>query len=478
MKKFLYLFVALIFVITAKSQEQDVYYLNEDSKLVKMPLASWIQRNSRFGDYNQGGFVTRIVEMMGKTADTEIALDGTFFFVKSDGSNIKNWKLAEVKQKKDKREMATIKMSLMFGEKSLIKYVPLKYEKVVDDIYVLTPEKPLKKGEYMLFFLNVDGAEWTLHNPHDLSVIGKQFGTIKIPSKNELLEVFYPNTLNSSTVQSQPTYIAQNDEKIIVASDVDSNIPEIDQVLSNNFALIISNENYKYAEDVPFALNDGKTVKKYFIKTLGIPQNNITHLENATLNDIKFAMNRLEEICSIYGNDARLLVYYSGHGVPNEATGDALLLPIDGYATDPTTAIKMGDFYNSLNNLNISQVVLFTDACFSGALRSNQDKMIASARGVVIKPKNTNIPTGNLVVFSAAQGDQTALPYESKSHGLMTYFLLKKLQEGDKNLTLGELSDYIIDNVKKVSVVENRKSQTPNTASALPTEIWRSFKLR
>lgn len=50
--------------------------------------------------------------------------------------------------------------------------------------------------------------------------------------------------------------------------------------------------------------------------------------------------------------------------------------------------------------------------------------MLASARGVAIKPRSAS-PTGNMVVFTAAQGDETALPYGSQGHGLFTYYLLK-----------------------------------------------------
>ena len=68
--------------------------------------------------------------------------------------------------------------------------------------------------------------------------------------------------------------------------------------------------------------------------------------------------------------------------------------------------------------------------------------MLATARGVAIKPK-ASTPGGNVIVFSAATGDETAYPYDEKGHGLFTYFLLKKLQENKGNVTLGELSAYL-----------------------------------
>jgi hypothetical protein len=84
-----------------------------------------------------------------------------------------------------------------------------------------------------------------------------------------------------------------------------------------------------------------------------------------------------------------------------------------------------------------------------------------------------------MIVFSAAQGNETAYPYRAKGHGMFTYFLLKKLQETAGDVTLGELSDYVIDNVRKTSIVENNgKLQTPTVAtSASAASTWRSRHL-
>jgi hypothetical protein len=83
-----------------------------------------------------------------------------------------------------------------------------------------------------------------------------------------------------------------------------------------------------------------------------------------------------------------------------------------------------------------------------------------------------------MVVLSAAQGDETAYPYPEQHHGLFTYYILKKLQETSGNVTLGELSDYVIDQVRKRSVLENDgKIQTPTIVTPLASDIWRKLKL-
>ena len=121
-----------------------------------------------------------------------------------------------------------------------------------------------------------------------------------------------------------------------------------------------------------------------------------------------------------------------------------------------------------------SQVIVILDACFSGTQRG--ENMLYSARGVALKAKK-GIPTGNVVVLSAAQGDETAYPYSEQKHGLFTYYLLKKLKETKGECSLGELSQYVTSEVSKKSIIVNRKPQTP-TVSAPSNFNWINLTLK
>ncbi len=283
------------------------------------------------------------------------------------------------------------------------------------------------------------------------------------------IEVASNNTpVNRQQVSSQQITLG--------SSDVDLNIPETSRKNKNTFAVIIANENYRRAESVEFARNDGESFRKYCIKTLGIPEKNIEFRPDATLNDLVSAFDWIDNIARSYKGEASIVVYYAGHGIPDEATGDAYLLPADGIANNPRTAYALSELYSLLGKMPARLVTVFLDACFSGAQRDGE--MLASARGVVIKSKAT-APKGNMVVFSAAQGDETAYPYRDKQHGLFTYYLLKKLQESNGNATFEELSRYITDNVGKTSITENRKTQTP-TVYCAPALIdkWKELQLK
>lgn len=261
------------------------------------------------------------------------------------------------------------------------------------------------------------------------------------------------------------------------SSDVDVNIPLSKNKNYNTFAVIIANENYEAVASVPMALNDGRVFGKYCERTLGLPKDNIRYYENASYGSMLGAIRDIKDIASTFGNsEMNLIFYYSGHGIPDEDSKDGYLLPVDADGRQMEVCYSLNRLYSELGSLRAGNVTVFLDACFSGS-RKDGDVLLA-ARGVALKAKQA-APVGNMVVFSAASGSETAFPYEEKGHGLFTYYLLKKLQETEGNVSLGELSDYIVENVRRQSVIVNHKSQTPNVlASFRIAETWKELKLK
>lgn len=280
------------------------------------------------------------------------------------------------------------------------------------------------------------------------------------------------NTSQSATpIQNVPAVPVQKS-----LSPVDKNIPIINQEDRNTFAVIIGNEKYKNVAGVPFAENDAKVFSEYVQKTLGVPSEQIKLIENATYNDIRISLNWLEKAMTLCNGKGKAIVYYAGHGIPSESDNSSYLLPVDGVGNDPASAYSLRDFYQKLGRMQSQSVMVFLDACFSGSKRDNG--MLVAARGVAIKAK-PSAPKGKMVVFSAAQGDETAYPYQDMQHGMFTYFLLKKLQESKGNITLGELGNYLKEEVKRQSFLKNNKIQTPmiSVASDLQT-TWKNIKLK
>ena len=264
-------------------------------------------------------------------------------------------------------------------------------------------------------------------------------------------------------------------KKVSLVSDVDENIPVADRANNNTFALIIANEHYTQVAAVPFALNDGKVFREYCMKTLGLGPKNIRYIPDATGNQIKAGVNWLASVTEAFDNP-QVIVYYAGHGIPDEATKSAYLLPVDGNGSDVTTGYKLDNLYATLGSMPASRITVFMDACFSGSKR--EQGMLAEARGVALKSKS-GVPQGNMVVFSAAQGDETAYPNREQQHGLFTYYLLKKLQETKGDISLKALGDYITKQVSQQSLLLNSKKQTP---CVIPSSVvgtdWQAWKLK
>ena len=287
-------------------------------------------------------------------------------------------------------------------------------------------------------------------------------------------------TINNITIVQQGPVLDNNarpeDNPVRqIMSDVDKDIPETGQEQKNTFALIIANEHYQDVAQVPNALHDGQVFAEYCEKTLGIPKDNIRYIEDATLNVIRRQLNWLTQVIEAHEGDAHVIVYYAGHGIPDESSKSAYLLPVDGYGTDVSTGYSLDKLYAELGSKPAKSVIVLLDACFSGANRDG--KMLASARGVAIKAKQ-EVPQGNIVVFSAAQGDQTAYPYKEKGHGLFTYYILKKLKETKGKLSLGELAEYVTTEVKKRSIIVNNKLQVPTASPSSSAKNWKNWKMR
>lgn len=242
----------------------------------------------------------------------------------------------------------------------------------------------------------------------------------------------------------------------------------------NTYALIIANEEYEMAGNVDMATNDGLAVKEYLTKTFGLTDKQILYFPNATYGKISKAIKDVKSIAQAYDGKINLIIYYAGHGIPDNATKDAYIMPVDADGSDPSVCYSLRKLYDELDNMHLNQCVVLLDACFSGAKRDGN--MIIAARGVAIKA-NKEKPKGSTVIMSATSDEQTAFAYKEQKHGLFTYYLLKYFQENKGRVNLGGLADYITTNVSRQSVLINGKKQTPTVMVSDRMGDWRKKTL-
>ncbi len=302
-----------------------------------------------------------------------------------------------------------------------------------------------------------------------------EYGEIKIakPQWNDD-ELFAEADTGQDTNEAETE--SYTDDPIIVGeSSVDVNLPKAKRnTNTNTFALIIANENYRRVSPVPFANNDGASFRKYCVQVFGIPEENIVFVKDAGLTDMIDAIDDIKQKEAAY-SDLNLLVYYSGHGVPDGDSHEQYLLPVDARPENLSTAYKLSKFYAELSSGKPNAITVFIDACFSGA-KKDGTIMDMAARGAVVKAKQ-EAPTNNMVIFSACSGTETAYPYINEKHGLFTFYLLKKLQEDKGKSTYKALADYISTNVKQQSNKQYRKLQSPTVQSLMPESEWGKKRL-
>ncbi len=289
-------------------------------------------------------------------------------------------------------------------------------------------------------------------------------------SKYEIptIDLSYKPTVNISTAQN-------NQGEARPSSDVDINIPVTGNVNDKTYVVVFGNEKYKHHSDVPYAHNDSRVFAEYCTKVLGVPEDNIRRCEDATYSEINEQIKYLQKRCGMSPGELNVIFYYAGHGVPDVSDRSAYLLPVDASGTDFGSCFSLNNLYDTFDNMQAKNVTVFLDACFSGSTRNSE--MLFAERFVEFEVDDF-VAKGNTVVFSATEGNQTAMGYDEQQHGFFTYYLLKSLQESKGNITLQGLADNIHKNVKAKSLDKKNKAQTPKvTASPALGDTWQSRTL-
>ncbi len=348
---------------------------------------------------------------------------------------------------------------------------------VGDIIHGITP----KKHGYEVVNVHVTRS-WTLTTEDTLTIVMAPKGKLKEArslyyglGRAGVLDVFWMLEGDRVIYVESPVFsfnIGRYGSEV-EDSDVDIDIPLTKEVNDKTYAVIIANEAYQREQEVPYAIHDGEVFREYCVNTLGIPERNIHLVTDATLNNMRYEVDWLKSTLEAYQGEAKGIFYYSGHGIPDETSRNAYLLPVDGYATNLGSSYGLDSLYAQLGSSGADAVCYFIDACFSGATRDGG--MMAESRGVAVNSK-AGVLQGNAVALTAAQGNETAYAYQEKSHGMFTYYLLKKLKETQGDITLGELADYLNENVTRMSADKGARVQHPSASSTLVD--WKSLKLK
>jgi len=288
----------------------------------------------------------------------------------------------------------------------------------------------------------------------------------------------------SDKVKDVPVIV--NDDVFVPFCDIDNDIPVNPNKQSFVYCLVVGNEKYSskqnkltVEQDVPFAMQDAKTFREYALKTIGVEDDNLKLVLNATAGEMNSAINWLVDKTKNAinsGNNASIIFYYAGHGMPDK---DSIpyIIPTDVMASDLKLAINLPDLYKKLSNTGAKNITIFLDACFSGGAR-NQNLTEGARDGIKRTPKEA-VTLDNLIVFSATSENQSAWAYNSKQHGIFTYFLLKKLKETKGEINYNDLFESLKYNVNDKALDLDKPIQTPQVnVSKNKQNTWKTMKLK
>ena len=223
-------------------------------------------------------------------------------------------------------------------------------------------------------------------------------------------------------------------------------------------AVIVGNSDYGSSiPDVEYAHNDADAVKQFVVEWLGYREGNIIDLRDATRAQLDSVLGTRDThegklFDWVRPGKSDVLVFYSGHGVPGLKDKRPYLLPVDG---DPNRAEITGHpvdvLYENLRKIPAKSVTVLLDACFSG--ESPNGVLIEATSGIRISAKSPKA-ADNLIVLTAARGDQLASWDRDAKLGLFTRYVLEGLRgaadgsqygNADGRVTLGEVAAFLDD---------------------------------
>ena len=296
--------------------------------------------------------------------------------------------------------------------------------------------------------------------------------TLDLPFKESATKIQQLTVAPSSATTPSPSASA-------LAIDIEENIPVANVAKPDAVALIIANRNYAN-RDIPmvkFAHRDGEFMRQYLVTTLGYSDENIIVVQDATLGNMKTA---LQQLANAAKKRKAVFVYYTGHGAPDPESKSAFFVPVD---SDPNYVANSGfaltDFYAQLANIKASAITVVVDACFSGG--SDQGMIIRNISPVYLEVDDQGPVAKHITVFSSSSGEEVSSWYPEKQHSLYTYFFLKGIQgeadaDADRTTTVGEMQTYLEGTVTYAAKRRNNRQQTPQVTAGRDERVLVQFK--
>ncbi len=276
---------------------------------------------------------------------------------------------------------------------------------------------PYKNKKYMALFtdMNIDDTRVAVNIKNDLNV-DSSFSSSVTVAKNEV------NNFDSSKL---------------------NNFRELDNLLKNSkqvkqdkkkWLFVVGIEKYEYTDNISYAKRSADMFVKTAQKRLGVPKANSYVLINNNASQAKIKTSMKKMLRRVKKGDT-IYFYYNGHGVPvpslkNEPFMLASNTEPDFVADESFFALK--NIYAKLSDSKAKKIVAVVDSCFSGV--TDGKSVLKGVAATKMVAKSVKFDKEKMVVISAGKGNQYSNGYDKKAHRLFSFYIMKNIIEGDKNI--------------------------------------------
>jgi hypothetical protein len=241
-------------------------------------------------------------------------------------------------------------------------------------------------------------------------------------------------------------------------------------VSQNRWGVIIGIEKYDHLPSAPYAGNDADKMAVYFEKILGVPPKNTLIQRDASATKSKIEAATRSWLRKNVGRSGTVYFYFSGHGAPDETTGEPYLVPYDVDPRIGNTGYPIQTLMEDLEDLHARHTFVFLDACFSGQARGSTE-MLVPVKAVMPLQKKLNLSSSTMVVLSASSKNQASTILEAAQHGLFTFYLLRAMSgdadtNGNQLVSVAETYHFVRENVADAARLKGRV-QTPDITPSL-----------
>tara|TARA_B110000285_G_scaffold134866_1_gene151138 strand:- start:155 stop:703 length:549 start_codon:yes stop_codon:yes gene_type:complete len=173
------------------------------------------------------------------------------------------------------------------------------------------------------------------------------------------------------------------------------------------------------------------------------------------------------------GENKEIVVYYSGHGMPEDQTNEPYLIPVDITGMNVSQGISLKELMSRLSNRPHGKISIIIDACFSGL---GKVEPLSSVKGITVIPVNPELGE-NMLLLSSSSGNESSVVDDKNQHGLFTYHLLKLLKENNGDISIEDLYSKLRKDVGLSAIRNLNKIQTPSILVGKKLESQLSTRL-